>query len=186
MKMMNRFRCGGLRTAPIRDRRSRAAVWILSLAYAFAAFMAFVAIGTAAADTNSETAAPSDVANTEVGTLHVQITDLESDKGFLFVALLDSADQYDEGDRFFRSDNKVPIREGKANVTFERVPYGTYAVKVFHDENANGELDTNFVGFPKEGFGFSNDAMGQFGPPSFEQAAFSIQDKTLRIEITSK
>jgi uncharacterized protein (DUF2141 family) len=182
MKMMNRFRCGGLRWAPIRGRRSLAAVWVLSLTYAL---VAIVAIGTAAADSNAETAAPSDVANAAVGTLHVQITDLESDKGFLFVALLDSADQYDAGDRFFRSDNKVPIREGKASVTFERVPYGTYAVKVFHDENANGELDTNFVGFPKEGFGFSNDAMGQFGPPTFEQAAFSMQDEVLRIEITA-
>lgn len=183
MKMMNRLQCSGLRRSPTQNRRNLAAVSVFSLAYAL---VALVAIGTAAADTNTETETPSDVANTEVGTLHVQITDLESDKGFLSVALLDSADQYDAGDRFFRSNDNVPIREGKASVTFERVPYGTYAVKVFHDENANGELDTNFVGFPKEGFGFSNDAMGQFGPPSFEQAAFSIQDKTLRIEITAK
>jgi len=183
MKMMNLFWYSALRWAPIRDRRSLAATWALSLA---CASVALVAIGTAAADTNSETAAASDVANAAVGTLHVQITDLESDEGFLFVALLDSAAQYDAGDRFFRSDSKVPIRDRRASVTFERIPYGTYAVKVFHDENANGELDTNFVGFPKEGFGFSNDAMGQFGPPTFEQAAFSMQDKTLRIEITAK
>ena len=186
MKMMNRFRCSDLRWDPIRERRGMADGRVLSLAYALVALLAIVATGTAAADTISETATPSEGANAAVGTLHVQITDLESDKGFLSVALLDSADQYDSGDQFFRSDNKVPIRDGKASLTFERIPYGTYAVKIFHDENANGELDTNFVGFPKEGFGFSNDAMGQFGPPTFEQAAFSMQDKTLRIEITAK
>jgi uncharacterized protein (DUF2141 family) len=109
-----------------------------------------------------------------------------SDEGVLVVALLDSAEQYAAGDEFFRSDPSVPIRDGKASVTFERVPYGTYAVKVFHDENSNGELDTNFVGFPTEGFGFSNDAMGSFGPPDFEDAAFVVRTERLRIEITAK
>ncbi len=119
------------------------------------------------------------------GSLEIIVTDLESDEGFLVVALLNSAAQYDAGDVMFRSNAKVPIQNGTARITFEAIPFGSYAVKTFHDENANGELDTNFVGFPKEGFGFSNNAMGKFGPPSFEQASFELANESLRIEIKS-
>jgi uncharacterized protein (DUF2141 family) len=139
------------------------------------------AIAPAGAETEPDETAPAPFA-----TLEVVITDLESDEGVLVVALLESAAQYDAGDSSFRSNETVPIHDSKASVTFEQIPYGTYAIKIFHDENSNGELDTNFVGFPKEGFGFSNDAMGRFGPPSFEQAAFVIEAEKLRIAITAQ
>lgn len=68
----------------------------------------------------------------------------------------------------------VKAAEGEITAVFEDVPAGTYAVSVIHDSNENGELDSNFFGMPKEGFGFSNDAMGTFGPPSFDKAKFTI------------
>ena len=70
-------------------------------------------------------------------------------------------------------------------MVFENIPHGDYALKVFHDENENQKLDTNFIGMPKEKFGFSNDAMGRFGPPSFEQARFRFEESatTLRVEM---
>ncbi len=49
---------------------------------------------------------------------------------------------------------------------------GTYAVSVHHDENGNGEFDTNWMGIPREGWGASRDARGSFGPPKFEDARF--------------
>ena len=33
------------------------------------------------------------------------------------------------------------------------LPEGEYAISLFHDENENKELDTNFIGIPKEAFG---------------------------------
>jgi uncharacterized protein (DUF2141 family) len=122
----------------------------------------------------------------KTGDLEIAVTNLESDKGFLVVVLLNSAEQFSSGDQMFRSNDKVAIRDGKASLTFKNIPFGSYAVKTFHDENSNGKLDTNFVGYPKESFGFSNDAMGKFGPPSFEEAEFSLAARTLRIEIKSK
>jgi uncharacterized protein (DUF2141 family) len=122
----------------------------------------------------------------KTGTLEVSITNLDSDKGVLVVAVLNSAEQFSSGDLTFRANENVPIKDGKATVSFEDIPYGTFAVKTFHDENSNGKLDTNFVGYPKEGFGFSNNAMGKFGPPTFEQAKFTFAAEKLRIEIKSK
>lgn len=68
----------------------------------------------------------------------------------------------------------VKAESGEVRVTFEDVPAGTYAISIIHDENENGELDSNFFGMPKEGFGFSNDAMGTFGPPDFSKASFAV------------
>jgi uncharacterized protein (DUF2141 family) len=60
-------------------------------------------------------------------------------------------------------------------IVFKEIPFGDYGISVIHDENNNGVLDTNFVGIPKEGFGFGNDALGTFGPPSFDKAKISIR-----------
>ncbi len=51
---------------------------------------------------------------------------------------------------------------------------GTYALALLHDENGNGEMDSNFLGLPQEGYGFSNDAKVFLGPPSFEAASFKL------------
>ncbi len=63
---------------------------------------------------------------------------------------------------------------GVLRFVFTDLPAGRYAVAVFHDENGNDELDTDFHDFPTEGFGFSRSADGRFGPPDFEQAAVEV------------
>ncbi|NMM28154.1 MAG: DUF2141 domain-containing protein [Glaciimonas sp.] len=59
-------------------------------------------------------------------------------------------------------------------VTVPDLPPGKYAVAAYVDNNKNGKLDKNFLGVPKEIYGFSNDARGIFGPPDFAEAAFEI------------
>lgn len=62
-------------------------------------------------------------------------------------------------------------------VTFSSIEPGQYAVKLYHDENGNGQLDTNMLGMPKEGYGFSNNA-GHLGPAKFSEAMFNVEGKT--------
>ena len=57
--------------------------------------------------------------------------------------------------------------------TFE-IPAGTYVIGYYIDVNENEKLDTNFIGIPKEEYGFSNNARGTFGPPSFASASFIL------------
>lgn len=66
----------------------------------------------------------------------------------------------------------APARAGDVTVVMPAVPPGRYAVQVLADANANGRLDRNFVGIPREGVGFSNNAMRRFLPPRFAAAAF--------------
>jgi uncharacterized protein (DUF2141 family) len=80
----------------------------------------------------------------------------------------------------------VKAQSGEVKVIFEGLPAGTYGVSVIHDENENGELDSGTFGIPKEGFGFGNDAMGMFGPPSFEKASINITAEPKIISIALK
>jgi uncharacterized protein (DUF2141 family) len=77
---------------------------------------------------------------------------------------------------------KVPNTEARCD--FEDVPSGTYALVVLHDENMNGKLDTNWLGIPKEGYGFSQNAKASFGAPSFSDASFAYDGETLAMTIT--
>ena len=62
----------------------------------------------------------------------------------------------------------------RLTVIIPDLPPGKYAVAAYVDNNRNGRLDKNFLGVPKEIFGFSNNARGMFGPPDFSVAAFEI------------
>ncbi len=66
------------------------------------------------------------------------------------------------------------------------LPLGEYAFSAFLDVNRNGELDTNFIGIPKEPVAVSNDARPSFGPPSYEDAKFDLGSagiaQTIRLE----
>lgn len=67
-------------------------------------------------------------------------------------------------------------RPGDQRVTIHDLPPGRYAVNAYHDENGNGDLDTNMLGIPSEGFAFANDAMGVMGPPGFSGASVLVED----------
>jgi len=71
------------------------------------------------------------------------------------------------------------IIEKRCTVIVENLNSGKYAFKYFHDENKNKKLDMNLIGMPKEGFGFSNNAKGKFGPPSFRQTIFKVNQDSL-------
>jgi uncharacterized protein (DUF2141 family) len=105
-------------------------------------------------------------------TVHINVTQVPNDKGAVGCLLFASAAGFpnDDGKALMRT--FAAIQGGKATCTFEGVPAGRYSVSVMHDENLNQKLDTNFLGMPKEAFGFSNHARpGTFGPPSWDAAA---------------
>ena len=110
----------------------------------------------------------------------VTIENIKGDKGSIRMGVFDK-----EQDFLKKAiDGRVVKANGKEiTVVFENLKPGTYAISVIHDENENTELDTK-MWIPKEGIGFSNNVMGNFGPPSFEKASFTVTDeKTLNIKL---
>ncbi len=61
----------------------------------------------------------------------------------------------------------------QCHILMKNIASGKYSISYFHDENNNKELDSKF-GIPKEGYGFSNNAKGKFGPPSLEKRTMVI------------
>lgn len=63
-------------------------------------------------------------------------------------------------------------------VTFDGVPAGTYAIKMFQDANRNGRFDMNWLGLPSERYGFSNNARPDWmrlSPPGFDAAKIDLK-----------
>lgn len=117
------------------------------------------------------------------GSVTVEITNLKSSKGSVLVSLFNNKEHFPrEGEKAIGK-GKATIVNGKATITFKDLPYGKYAAALLHDENNNLKMDTNMVGIPKEGYGFSNDAKGAMGPPSFEKAAFELNAPQKKITI---
>lgn len=75
----------------------------------------------------------------------------------------------------------LPVHSSIVKWTLQDLPFGEYAIAVYHDKNKNGKLDSNLLGIPKEDYGFSNNARGRFGPASWKDASFSVQ-KTHYVE----
>lgn len=113
--------------------------------------------------------------------LHFEVTKYY--KGDIFFALYNSEDNHMD-DVPFRS-AEVKVKKGKAEVILESLESGYYSFSYFHDVNSNGELDTNFVGVPKEPYGFSNGKKGKLGPPDFEDCKIRIE-QNVNLEINIK
>jgi uncharacterized protein (DUF2141 family) len=106
------------------------------------------------------------------GSLKVTVKNVKEATGKVMVGLFATEDEFLKKPRIGKS---VKASPGEVTVVFENVPPGEYAISVIHDRNENDELDSNFLGMPTEGFGFSKDVMGMFGPPSFEKAKFRLE-----------
>ncbi len=72
------------------------------------------------------------------------------------------------------------IANNKCIIVIENLKPGRYAFKFFHDENKNEKLDVNWLGIPKEGFGFSNNPIMIFGPPSFDKTLFELNESKVK------
>jgi len=105
--------------------------------------------------------------------ISVQLSNLEKGMGSVNVALFDKAEDFTDNP-YKTLRQKLKTGQSGASLTFEDVPPGTYAIAVYQDTNDNGEFDTNFVGIPKEPYGFSNNYRPTMSSPSFDKAKFDL------------
>ncbi len=106
--------------------------------------------------------------------LYVSVTGVRSSNGWLDLCVFDTAENFPN----CRSDpaaisRRLPATAGTVRFDVNVAP-GSHAVSVLHDENANGRLDTNFLGIPLEGGGTSNNPAPRMGPPRFSDALFEL------------
>jgi len=110
-------------------------------------------------------------------TLTVKANGLRNQKGDVLFALYNRAgsipdENYTKSFRLL----KGKISAESAEVTFEGLPRGKYAVSILHDEDENGKIKKGFI-LPKEGVGFSNfNSINIRNKPSFQKASFELKN----------
>lgn len=117
------------------------------------------------------------------GVLSVVISDFKNDKGTAVVALYNNSEGFPKSAEKALKVMTLPIVNKQSEAEFGSLPAGEYAVSVYHDENGNKKMDTNFLGMPKEGVGNSNNARGHFGPPKYSDAKFKFRGDKQSIAI---
>lgn len=115
--------------------------------------------------------------------LNVQVNGIINVHGDLFVGLYNKSEGFTKLNAVYKYKIEE-IYDSVMDVSFTDLPDGKYAVSVFHDENSNGILDKNFVGYPNEIYGFSNNERAVFSAPSYEDCAFDLfRNKSIKISL---
>lgn len=116
------------------------------------------------------------------GDLTIHVTGIKSTSGFLDIAVADSEPGFLERDRSY-TQIRTRVSGPEMSVMLKGLPFKDYAVSVFHDENANGTLDRNMRGAPKEISGYSNNVRGKPGPPQYAASRFGLRANALTVTI---
>ena len=124
-------------------------------------------------------------AKAPAATLTIDAAGFRNDRGRAMVAVFSQKAGFPDEDQKALRTASGAIANGKVQILVADLPPGAYAVCVYHDENANQKLDTDWLGRPKEGMGASNDAKGHRGPPKFDDAKFTLEagGKTIAVTI---
>ncbi len=123
----------------------------------------------------------SNIAFADTGQIIVEATGFNSNEGQALFAVVASPEAYEDIGKNAIAKSMLKIKSGKSQGCFH-LPYGWYAVSVVHDHNNNGKLDKNFLGLPKEPYGFSNNPSA-LGKPSFQAVKFKMDSSQKVIEV---
>ncbi len=117
--------------------------------------------------------------------LKVLVKGIKNNKGLTRIALWQKEAGFpDEAEKAFKLAQVKIDSSGTAQTVFGQLKTGKYSVSIIHDENNNAELDSNWLGIPTEGYGFSNNAKGTMGPPDFDETLFEqTGDITIEIKV---
>tara|TARA_R110001606_G_scaffold112962_1_gene240071 strand:- start:718 stop:1164 length:447 start_codon:yes stop_codon:yes gene_type:complete len=105
--------------------------------------------------------------------LSVEVQGVKSSIGNINIAIYNRSQGFLKFEEVFKVD-RIAAKEATTTFKIMDLPNGEYAVAIFHDENGNDKLDTNWLGIPKESVAFSNAKIMTFGPPSYRECAFNL------------
>ena len=115
--------------------------------------------------------------------LSVSIKGLKNQKGQVCFSLFSSSRGFPSNKKRAIKAQCVKLKNGNVKLNIPSLKAGTYALAMFHDKNGDGKLNTNGLGIPKEGFGFSRNPRILTGPPKFGDSAVFVVGSRTNIEI---
>ena len=108
------------------------------------------------------------------GKIIAQISSFRNVEGFARITLFNQLDGFPSEYEYGLTSKSIKLDTTFITVEFDSLAYGNYAISVLHDENADEEMNTNFFGVPKEGYGTSNNVNPSLRAPNFEEAKFKL------------
>ena len=101
--------------------------------------------------------------------LEIKIIEIRNNDGNIMLQLLD------ENEKVIAQEMS-PVKDKTCSFSITNLKQGKYAIRYYHDENLNGKMETSLTGKPAEGYGFSNNVTGTFGPPPFKKWLFELKE----------
>jgi uncharacterized protein (DUF2141 family) len=131
------------------------------------------------------TPAPAPAPAQSTSTLAIRITGFRNAHGTIHIALFRDAKGFPSDPASAVAAQRLEINPQTMSATavFKDLPQGVYAVSVFHDENLTGKMEFDAQGIPRNGYGFSNNPDSSYGPPTPDQAKFTVNQAETTIEI---
>jgi len=124
-------------------------------------------------------------AGQNLGKIVVKIDGFKNNNGVVHICIFDTSGRKDfPCPNHVVASKKIIISDLRALAVFDSIPYGQYAISMYHDEDGDGKLKTNILGMPVEGIGFSNNVRPKLGPPSFKDAAFILNSALLEMGLS--
>jgi uncharacterized protein (DUF2141 family) len=150
-----------------------------------ASLIAASCAGSPAARADGETACAGNPAPNQ-GALHVTVGGMRSAKGNITITIYpDDAAHFLDG-KYKVARQTLPVAFPVTTACFLLPAPAVYAVALFHDENADGHLDTSAIGIPTEGYGFSNNPILYFGPPGLGKVRFTLHPGDNSVDVRMK
>ncbi|MDQ7917408.1 DUF2141 domain-containing protein [Mesonia sp. MT50] len=113
--------------------------------------------------------------------LFIEIHGIEKDVGFIEMGLYNKQEGFLEEGEALKT-YRIPVKNKKASIKIPDLLKGNYAISLYHDENGDTKCNRNFIGVPKEPYGFSTNFKPKFSAPSFKDCEFSFQE-SLHLDI---
>lgn len=105
--------------------------------------------------------------------LVINIENIESIQGDIIIGIYNTEKGFLEAGTEIKH-YKLTVVKNTERLVINDLPAGSYAISMFHDENSDGICNKNFMGIPKEPYGFSNNFKPKFSAPKFEDCKFSF------------
>lgn len=118
--------------------------------------------------------------------LQILVSGVRSAKGTLTIMLYGDREEdfLKKGGRLSRI--RVPAQTGEVRVCIPVPAAGSYAISLYHDEDANKKLTKNWLGLPTEGYGFSRDAAVSYRLPQLDETVFTALPGDTPVRITMR
>ena len=115
--------------------------------------------------------------------LTIKISNIEKIKGEIKVGVFNTDTNFLKEGHAIKN-YSIKVENSTAVLTITDLPKGEYAITIYHDQNSDNECNRNFIGIPKEPYGFSNNVKPKMSAPKYEDCKFTfLENKTLLINL---